>query len=363
MKGIKILGGGLSGLTAAINLANEGYNVDVYEKRSDCGKRFKGDIEGLENWSKRKDVIKEIKSMNIKVNFDLFPFKKLHITDGKEILRNTLDNPIFYLLKRGTVENSLDQGLKKQALDLGVNIHFNSKIGIENMDIVSTGPTNKNYIGLAKGIKFETDFEDTAMLILNSKASNNGYSYFLVINGYGCICSVNCFSSPETANKKFKNALKICKDLLEFNIKNKKPVGGLGSFLLKPRYKVDNKIYTGEAAGFQDMLWGFGMRYAILSGYYASKSIVENKNYKNLIKENLSPYLKTSVVNRFITEKGRAYVYKAIFNIAKKQKDNWQEMLFQRYNPSRNSRLLYPFAKYSVNKRMRQYNDELKHSV
>ena len=53
MKEIKILGAGLSGLTAAINLAKEGYRVDVYEKNKDVGMRFHGDIQGLENWSEK----------------------------------------------------------------------------------------------------------------------------------------------------------------------------------------------------------------------------------------------------------------------------------------------------------------------
>ena len=48
MKNIKIIGGGLSGLSAAINLVKAGYNVDVFEKRDECGRRFNGDLEGLE---------------------------------------------------------------------------------------------------------------------------------------------------------------------------------------------------------------------------------------------------------------------------------------------------------------------------
>ena len=61
---IKIMGAGLSGLTAAINLAKAGFNVDVFENRDDCGKRFQGDINGLENWSSQVDAISEFESMN-----------------------------------------------------------------------------------------------------------------------------------------------------------------------------------------------------------------------------------------------------------------------------------------------------------
>ncbi len=78
MKDIKILGGGLSGLTAAINLAKAGYKVDVFEKRSDCGKRFHGDLEGIENWSSKVDVMDEFKSMNIKPNFKITYSSKIN---------------------------------------------------------------------------------------------------------------------------------------------------------------------------------------------------------------------------------------------------------------------------------------------
>ena len=59
MKEVKILGAGLSGLTAAINLAQIGYKVDVYEKNKDVGMRFHGDLQGLENWSKKKTFYKK----------------------------------------------------------------------------------------------------------------------------------------------------------------------------------------------------------------------------------------------------------------------------------------------------------------
>ena len=55
------MGVGLYGLSAAINLAKQGYNVDVFEKRSDCGKRFLGDLEGLEFCSSHVDIITELK--------------------------------------------------------------------------------------------------------------------------------------------------------------------------------------------------------------------------------------------------------------------------------------------------------------
>lgn len=80
MKSIKILGAGISGLTAAINLAKAGYKVDVYERNKDIGMRFGGDLQGLENWSEKEDALDSLKRMNIKINFDCDPFAKTYLS-------------------------------------------------------------------------------------------------------------------------------------------------------------------------------------------------------------------------------------------------------------------------------------------
>ncbi len=347
MENIKIMGAGLSGLTAAINLTKAGYNVDVFEKRDDCGKRFQGDLEGLENWSSKMDILHEIKSMNIKINFNCSPFKKICLTDGKEILENTCDKPVFYLVKRGTNEDSLDQGLKKQALESGVNIHFNSKKNSENMDIISVGSAENKPTGSVKGIRFESESDDIAVSLLNKEASNRAYSYLLITNGYGCMCSVNLYLMGNAVNRYFKKTYEIMTELFDINIKNVKNIGGVGCCLLTPKYVKKGKIYTGEAAGFQDLLWGFGMRYAINSGYLAAKSIIENKNYKKLIKQRLSDRLKTSVSNRYIADRFKDRYSSFLLEWAKENK-RWRDILYRGYNPSLYTRAIYPFAKLNL---------------
>jgi flavin-dependent dehydrogenase len=356
MKSINILGAGLSGLTAAINFSKQGYDVNVFEKRSDCGKRFLGDLEGLENWSSKINVLEELNKMNIKNNFDYTPFKKISVSNGKEKIDVNLKKTMFYLVKRGPVENSLDLSLKNQALDLGANIHFKCKKTEKNMDIISTGPAVKKYVGVVKGIRFETESDDIALLLLNNEASANGaYSYLLVSNGYGCICSVNIYVSVKEANKYFKKTYEIITKLVDIDIKNQKNVGGIGCFLLNPILKKNDKLYTGEAAGLQDVLWGFGMRYAMISGYLAALSIIENKNYKRLIKKEIGDRLKTSIVNRYLTDKYYHYVHNYIFNIVRNNPGNWMDMLYKRFNPTLYSRVLYPYAKIKVTQRLKSY--------
>jgi len=353
MKNIKIMGAGISGLSAAINLAKAGYNVDVFEKRSDSGKRFNGDIAGLENWSLHTDVIQEFKSMNVKANFDCDPFKTMYLSDGKEILKNTSDKPIFYLVRRGAVENSLDQGLKKQALDHGVNIHYNSNVKKEDMNILSVGPIENKPSGVLQGILFETSSDDIAAVIINKEVSNKGYSYLLITKGLGTICSVNFYEPDLNTNMFYKKTNETISKLFDIDIKNKKKIDGIGCFKIKPRLIQNEIVYTGEASGLQDVLWGFGMRYAINSGFYAALSIIEKKDYKKLIKQNLSRRLRTSVANRYLCEKYENQFYPYLIEHAKKS-NKWTDLLHREYNPTLRSRVIYPFAKWSLS---RKYND------
>ena len=190
MKKIKILGAGLSGLTAAINLAKSGYMVDVYEKNKDVGMRFNGDIQGLENWSDKKDIIKELKEMNLDVDFDYSPFHSIILTNGSKAREIRSQKPLFYLLKRGSFSGTIDYSLKAQALKSGVNIHFQETLSPNEANIVATGPIVNEAVGIVKGIIFKTDTKDTAIIAFNDKLAFKGYSYLLIKKGYGCLCTV-----------------------------------------------------------------------------------------------------------------------------------------------------------------------------
>jgi monoamine oxidase len=120
----KILGAGLSGLIAAINLAHAGHKVDVFEKNKDVGMRFNGEIQALENWSEKNDVLEELKKMSINISFDCTPFHSMILANSSNAKQINFKRPMFYLLKRSPFPGTIDYSLKKQALNSGVNIHF-----------------------------------------------------------------------------------------------------------------------------------------------------------------------------------------------------------------------------------------------
>ena len=59
----------------------------------------------------------------------------------------------------------------------------------------------------------------------------------------------------------------------------------------------------GEYGGFQDYLFGFGMRYAFVSGYLAASSIIGGADYDDLVRGEMTNCLGASLVNRYIFEK------------------------------------------------------------
>lgn len=346
---IKILGAGLSGLTAAINLARSGYGVSVYEQEADCGKRFHGDLEGIENWSSQSDVLEDLTSMNIKVNFDCHPFFSLLLSNGYETLNFHFKRPLFYLVKRGDMEGSLDQGLKKQAIELGVKINFNSRA--EGADIIATGTIPNEIAAVARGIIFDTDMDDVALALFNDDVVDGGYSYLLVAKGYGCIGTV-LFDKFANANKCFQKARQVISQLVNLDIREEKDFSGVGSFSLRRRLDKEKSLYIGEAAGLQDLLWGFGIRYALTSGFLGAKSIADGDDYEALIRQRFDHMLRASVVNRFVWERIGWRRYSCLMSTIKRIKDPI-DTLYKYTNFSTGQRLLFPLARFILGTRYR----------
>jgi len=80
-KEIKIIGAGLSGLTAGINLAQAGYRVKIFEKNDRVGKRFHGDYQGIENWMYDQDALEHVQGLGIRLNFSYHPIRNVKIID------------------------------------------------------------------------------------------------------------------------------------------------------------------------------------------------------------------------------------------------------------------------------------------
>ena len=347
MRKVKILGGGVSGLTCAINLAREGVDVEVYEIRNNSGCRFHGDFQGLENWSSHQDALRDLQGKNIDLDFEHLPIREIRILNEKEEVWLNFKRPMFYLVERGTAKHSFDQAIKEQAISEGVEIRFKKTIPESKADIIAYGP--KKAIAKAYGINFKTKSEDGTTVLLSDKAAFKGYSYLLIYDKRASLCSV-VFREHQKIKKYFEYTKKYF-EKLGVKIKNSKKIGGIGYFHFPPLLSRNKTIYIGEAAGLQDFLWGFGMRIATTSGYLGAKSILERKNYTDLINSRLGKKLKASIVNRFIWEKFSGEDYSYMINKLKEIKGNL-EFFRKIFNlEPKTQKILYPIALawYKVN--------------
>lgn len=349
-KKTEIVGSGPAGLVAAINLARAGYKVTIYEEKPDVGHRFHGDFQGLENWSSEEDAAVFLERLGMQINYTCKPYNELTVFDADLNKRIILSQrPLFYLVQRGNAPGCLDYGLMEQATQSGVEIVFNKRVDkLEKGGIIGIGPRAADAI--AKGIIFNTDMEDTAAVILDDRLAPKGYAYLLIHKNKATMatCMFKYFTGERGC---FERTVETFKKVFpSLDITDAKEFGGYGNFFFGKPVFENGKYYIGEAAGLQDCLWGFGMRYAMLSGYLAATAIIDDKDYEALVKENLIPMQRASLVNRFLFEMLGNNGYRHYINYL--VRGNAMEKVRRQYNPSFLKTLLYPVASWRYKSRL-----------
>lgn len=350
---LQVVGAGPAGLAAAITLARAGRRVVVHEAQREVGHRFGGDFQGLENWSSERDVLDELRGLGVATRFAARPFIAgiaFDAWDRPYTMRSAV--PLLYMVERGPGERSLDSALLAQALALGVEVRFGSRIErLAGEGILAVGP--KAADAIAVGYHFDTDMADGFWIVLDDHLAPGGYAYLLVMDGRGTVkaCMFRGFKDARTY---VQRTVERFRRLSGLRMSNERFHGGAGNFRVPATAVSGGHPVSGEQAGFQDALAGFGMRYAIESGVLAARALLGGTPYEQAWRERLKPAAETSVVNR------------AIYNVLGNRGYRWllrgqdwsgdaRRFLSWLYGPGRLRRILLPWARRSYKSARRDH--------
>jgi len=305
MRDVSIYGAGLSGLTAAINLARQGYTVTVHEKEEQIG----GSLHCQP--SVHMTPI-DLHKMHQYIGIDVEPcFTELEEFKGHIYSKIvTFNTKHLYVVERGSRSSSIENYLYRLAIEHGVIFKFSSPLTAESLDImpensiIATGGYS-NAFTLLK-------LRHVAYKHYDAHQKTNGKQICLAFfdaytKGYGYVSSKNnilsvqvgfTMDSSESNLEKFKNHLKKTENI-EFNKWNKVIDNFARTTCLFTRLHKKTFILAGALSGFIDPIFGFGVNGAMVSGKIASKAFTSKKDAISDFKRFTHTLNKMYILDRF----------------------------------------------------------------
>jgi flavin-dependent dehydrogenase len=336
----RIAGAGLSGLAAAITLARDGRRVEVHERGRGPGCRHHFDLQGIENWSHPVDVLTRLKRLGLEPDCQLYPVHEIHLLMGDledHLTRSA--KPLAYLIRRGLGPGTLDDFMRRTAESWDIPIRNGSALGKEDADIWAAGPPAAT--GIVSGYTFRTERAFLCVCLLHEDYAPGGYVYLNIAGGHGTLATVLMHSFPK-AKRCLEEAREALCSRFRFDMREERSFGGIGHFRL-PSREPRHPLEVGEAGGFQDLLFGFGIYYALLTGCLAARSILERESYSALWHRELDASLRAGLANRLLFEMSGRFGFRYLIREA--TRSGPQAFLERWYRLSLAKRLLFPFAR------------------
>jgi flavin-dependent dehydrogenase len=338
-KVVRIAGAGPAGLSAAITLARAGLPVEVHERGPRPGCRHHFDYQAIENWSSEEDALEQLDRLGLDLDVRFYPIRELHLMRGKgPIVRTSTERPLAYMVQRGPGPGTLDDALACRARELDIPIHVHSKLARDQANIWATGPSGAT--GIVAGYTFETNHETLALCLLDEQLAPGGYVYLLVAGRKGTLATV-LLHSFERARACLDQARGLLDGRFELDMKRVRAFGGVGQFRA-PSSSSDGLSCPGEAGGFQDLLFGFGIRLALTTGHLSARSLIEGEELEPSRQE-IQGILRASMSNRLLFELGGSLAHRYL--ILQAARRGPRTFLADWYRFGTGKAALYPLAR------------------
>ncbi len=277
MSHVTIVGAGLSGMVAAINLAKQGYDVSILEKEKQIGgsSTFHPSLHATPI---DVGMSSDFTGIDLRNHFQLLTEFHTWQMDSRAHMR--LNN---YGVERGARESSLDNYLYRLCQDLGVSFEFGQEINrldeIPPGSIVATGLMRtiddfqdaKAVSGYGYGFVMDSDIGPASWQFQDIYSPD--YFYAVAMNGllYGLI-----FARLSKIEEKWLDVInKQFIDRHGIEIKEWKPFFCetiIDNYLFYGPGK-NKYILTGSASGTYDPYFGFGIVGALTSGKIAALAV------------------------------------------------------------------------------------------
>jgi flavin-dependent dehydrogenase len=214
-----------------------------------------------------------------------------------------------------------------------VQFNFGKTLSKEDADIYAVGKGRA--AAFIQGATIRTDQPDQVHLLLGKTFAPSGYAY-LIING-GCGTIATAYKKNTSKTDPLLESIDYFQDIgLDFTIE--KRFASRGSFHMSPLWQWSRTIMVGEAGGYQDYLFGFGMRMAMYSGLAAAYKLCGEFSLAHRIHNELNLKRKISFANRVLYEQlslasmhywvERFHSNKAPINILRRAYDwNWRKLV------------------------------------
>lgn len=331
-----MVGAGLAGLCAAINLRREGHEVRVLERRDGIGGPARDMSTGELTYVMADGTPMETDKISRYIGIDIapacVPLKSTRIYSfGKRFDTVFPDNVPAVLVERGSRKNSLDMYLYRIAVEEGVQFEFNLPLktrkdfdDLPPKSIIAAGLFEDAYQvldipyvhveGLFGQGMVADDYAGPNVILYMDRRTRD-YAFFSTIHG---LAGALLFQRKKPLSQEAKAWFpeQLARDEgIEFPEWHNLDVGVLpmGSFN-NPRLYHERFILAGTLAGAQDPVLLFGVHGALVTGKIAALALSRPEEaYREFRKINL--LWKLSYLNRLLIEATHPYGLKAASRI------------------------------------------------